>query len=128
MTKTRRWITRALLVTATTILGAGPAAASEDVPFVDGTMWKATATPLKRAYLIGIANFMSAEYLFQRKNGFPPDSQSSIRSVYEGIDDVTLDQSIARIDGWYAKNPGKNDTTVLEVIWLDMVEPNLGDR
>ena len=125
MTKTRRWIARTLVVTAIVMLGAGPATASEEVPLVDGKMWLATATPLKRAYLIGIANFLSAEYVFQKKNGFPPDTQSSIRTVYESIDDVTLDQSIARIDGWYEKNPEKNDTVVLEVIWLDMVEPNL---
>jgi hypothetical protein len=124
MTKTRRWMAKTLLVTAIVILGVGPASASEDVPFVDGEMWQATAAPLKRAYLIGVANFLSAEYVFQKKNGFPPDSQSSIRSAYEGIDDVTLDEAIARIDGWYAKNPEKNDTAVLEVIWLDMVEPN----
>jgi hypothetical protein len=124
--KSRQWIARAVLIAAIAILGANPVAASEgDVPFVDGTMWKATAAPLKRAYLIGIANFLSAEYAFQKKNGFPPDSQSSIQTVYEGIDDMTLDQSIARIDGWYVKNPGKDDTTVLEVIWLDMVEPNV---
>jgi hypothetical protein len=124
--KSRQWIARAVLIAAIAILGANPVAASEDdVPFVDGTMWKATATPLKRAYLIGIANFLSAEYAFQHKNGFPPSSQSSIQTVYEGIDDMTLDQSIARIDGWYVKNPGKDDTTVLEVIWLDMVEPNV---
>jgi hypothetical protein len=125
MTKTRRWIAHSLVVTVIVILGAGPTAASEEVPLVDGEMWQATATPLKRAYLIGIANFLTTEYVFQKKNGFPPDSQSSTRVVYEGIDDVTLDQSIERIDGWYQKNPDKNDTTVLEVIWLDMVEPNL---
>jgi len=124
MLTTRRWITRTLLVAAIAILATGPAA-SDDVPFVDGEMWKATATPLKRAYLIGIANFLSAEYAFQQKNGFPPSSQSSVQNAYEGIDDMTLDQSIERIDAWFAKNPGKQDTTVLEVIWLDMVEPNL---
>ena len=124
MAKTRRWITRTLLIAAIALLAAG-SAASDDVPFVDGEIWKATASPLKRAYLIGIANFLSAEYAFQQKNGFPPSSQSSIQSAYEGIDDITLNQSIERIDAWYVKNPSKQDTTVLEVIWLDMVEPNL---
>ena len=36
MTKTRRWIARSLFVTVLAILTAGPAAASEDVPLVDG--------------------------------------------------------------------------------------------
>lgn len=124
MTTTGRWIARGLLVAALAIFAAGPATASEDVPFVDGEMWNETAKPLKLAYLVGIANFLSAEYAFQKENGFPPDSKSSIRAAYEGIDEVTLDESISRIDSWYRNNPNKKKTTVLEVIWLDMVEPN----
>ena len=36
-----------------------------------------------------------------------------------------LDQVSERIDHWYEANPSKLDTAVLEVIWIDMVEPNL---
>ena len=48
--------------------------------------------------------------------------------MYEGIDDVTLDEAIERIDAWYKKNTGRMDTAVMEVIWLDMVAPNLPAR
>ncbi len=68
---------------------------------------------------------MSAEYAFQKESGFPDDSKSSIRRVYEGTDEATLDEAVKRIDDWYKNNPDKIDETVLEVIWLDMVEPNL---
>lgn len=101
------------------------AGAEEHVPFVDGKMWGDSAPILKRTFLVGVANLMTAEYLYQKDTGPPPDHQTTIRRLYEEIDDVTLDQAIERIDAWYEKNPGKLNTTVLEVIWLDMVKPNL---
>jgi hypothetical protein len=124
MTESRRWLARASLLVALVAFCA-PSAGAQDVPFVDGPMWKDTAAPLKRAYLVGVANTLSAEYAFQKKQGFPSDDKSSIRLVYEGIDDVTLDQCIERIDRWYKQNPDKPTTPVLEVIWLEMVEPNV---
>ena len=124
MTTARRWKARTLLIAVVAISAAGPAAA-EEVPFVDGHMWQKSAKPLKLAYLVGISNLLSAEYAFQQSEGFPPDSQSSIRTVYDSIDDLTLDQTINRINRWYARNQDKLKTTVLEVIWTSMVERNV---
>ncbi len=100
-------------------------AAAEDIPFVDGTMWKKSAPILKRTYLVGFSNLLSAEYAVQKTFGPPPDDQTAIQRLYEEIDEVTLDEAVARIDAWYKANPDKMDTTVVEVIWLDMVRPNL---
>jgi len=107
------------------LLLAGAAAAAEDLPFVDGESWKASAAPVKRAYLIGIGNYLNAEYAFQKTYGPPKDNQTTVQRMYEGIDDLTLDESVERIDRWYKANPDKQSWTVLEVIWVDMVEPNL---
>jgi len=92
---------------------------------VAGEMWGQTAPVVKRAYLVGVSNLMVAEYLYQKEFGPPDDRQTVIQRLYEGVDDVTLDQVIERIDAWYQKNPDKLDTTVLEVVWLDLVRPNL---
>jgi hypothetical protein len=51
--------------------------------------------------------------------------QTSIQRLYEEIDEVTLDEAIDRIDKWYKDHPDQLDATVIEVIWLDMVRPNL---
>ena len=113
-----------LAIASVALLVALPAAA-EDVPFVDGKMWKKSAPILKRTYLVGISNLLSAEYAVQKTFGPPPDDQTAIQRLYEEIDDVTLDEAVARIDQWYTANPDQMDTTVIEVIWLDMVRPNL---
>jgi len=117
----------AMAVVAAAFLAVSSASAAEDVPFVDGTMWKKSAPILKRTYLVGFSNLMSAEYAYQKEFGPPPDRQTAIQRLYEEIDDVTLDGAVAKIDAWYAANPDKMDTKVIEVIWLDMVSPNLPD-
>ena len=128
MKTNRKWIACTLIASLVALLGLAQASSAEEevaVPFVDGKMWKQSAPVLKRSYLVGISNLLTAEYLYQESKGFPSDKKSSIRRVYEGIDDVTLDECIQRIDAWYEKNPGRMNETVMEVIWLDMVAPNL---
>jgi hypothetical protein len=119
---TKVWLLAALF--SVSLATASPVAA-EEVPFVDGTMWKKSAPILKRTYLVGFSNLLSAEYAYQKAFGPPPDRKTAILRLYEEIDDVTLDEAVASIDGWYEKNPDKMDTTVVEVIWLEMVRPNL---
>lgn len=110
---------------AVAIVAFSAPAFAEDVPYIDGKLWKDSAPILKRTYLVGISNLMSAEYAYQKEYGPPPDDQTVIRRLYEEIDDLTLDGVVDRIDAWYTAHPDKQATTVLEVIWLDMVRPNL---
>jgi hypothetical protein len=110
---------------AAALLAWSVPAGAEDVPFVDGTKWKKSAPILKRSYLIGVSNLMSAEYAYQQTFGPPPDRQTTIQRLFEEIDEVTLDEAIECIDKWYEDHPDQLDMTVLEVIWLDMVRPNL---
>ncbi len=118
------WIALALSTAALSL--ASPAAA-DDVPFVDGTMWKKSAPLLKRTYLVGFSNLLSAEYAYQKSFGPPADRQTTIQRLYEEIDDVTPDGAVERIDAWYQANPDQLNTTVVEVIWLELVRPNLSD-
>jgi hypothetical protein len=114
----------ALLVGAALLFSVA-SAAEEDVPMVDGRDWKESAPVLKRAYLIGLSNLLSAEYAYQQEFGPPPDRQTAIQRLYEEIDAVSLDEVIERTDKWYEDHPDEQDTAVLGVIWLDMVRPNL---
>ena len=33
--------------------------------------------------------------------------------------------AIAKVDAWYAKNPGRMQQTVVETIWFELVAPGL---
>ena len=52
--------------------------------------------------------------------------------LLEEVEALTVERDVARlaierIDAWYRANPDQMDTKVVEVIWLDMVRPNLPD-
>jgi hypothetical protein len=98
----------------------------DPVPFVDGEMWGESTREEKVSYVVGLSNLLDTEYAFQQKSGnAPTDQQSFIATLWENIDDLTVDQFIERVDSWYANNPGDLDTVVIDVVWVDMVEPNL---
>lgn len=100
--------------------------AADPVPFVDGDMWNASSRLEKVSYIVGLSNLMDTEYAFQQKSGSPPGAdQSFVAVIWDSIDDLTVDECIDRIDDWYERNPDEMDTTVIDVIWVDMVEPNL---
>ena len=114
-----------IAVFALGLIAPSGVAAEEYVPLVDGATWKKSAPILKRAYLIGVSNLMTAEYLYQKELGPPPDNQTTIQRLYEEIEASSLNEAIDRIDQWYEKNPDQLKEPVLVAIWLDMVEPNL---
>ena len=109
------------------MLGAFPLQVhAEDVPLVDGSLWQESTNAEKISYLVGANNFLSIEYAFQQRNGNPPsDEQSTVRMFWEHSEGVTLDDAIEGIDNWYAINPKSMDRSVLDVIWVIWVLPNL---
>ena len=97
-----------------------------DVPFVDGKIWEASSKLEKVSYIVGLSNLLDAEYAFQQRSGNPPSAeQSFVGLLWENVDNLTVDECIERIDRWYRKHPADKDTVVIDVIWIDMVEPNL---
>ena len=75
---------------------------------------------------MGLSNLLDAAHAYQEKSGDPPSAeQSFITILWDNVDDLTIDECIDRIDKWYENNPNDMDTVVLDVIWVDMVEPNL---
>ncbi len=80
----------------------------------------------KVSYIIGLSHLLHAEYAYQQKSGnAPTDEQGFIATMWEKIEELTLDECIERLDRWYANNSSDMDTVVIDTIWVDMVEPNL---
>ncbi len=103
-------------------------AVGEDIPLVDGSIWRKSSQTEKQSYIIGVSNLLSVEYAYQQGSKPPPsDEQTIIRRLYEDVDEVTLDGVIARIDQWYKDNPGMINRAVLDVIWVDMVVNKKGE-
>jgi hypothetical protein len=97
--------------------------ASEDIPLVDGELWKKSSVAEKKSYLVGAGNLMVVEYLYQNgSKQVPSDDQTVVQRMYKATDGVTLDGLIGQIDQWYQKHPDKMKEPVLVVIWHEIVE------
>ena len=116
---------RATLVTACTVAAlAGGAAQAQEIPLITGEHWTKSTEQNKKAYLVGMTNMLQVEIAYQA--GKPlPDAQTVVPRFAAGLKGQTLDGAIAKVDAWYAKNPGRMQQTVVETIWYELVVPGL---
>ena len=107
-------------VVATVVLAFGLAPASAEGVYATGAEWTKSSQGEKLAYLLGISNLMSADYELQRKNGAA--GGSAIPKLYAGTSDFTIEQTAAAIDAYFAQNPDMLGDSVLDAIWITLVE------
>ena len=116
---------RATLLAACTVAAlAGGAAQAQEVPLITGEHWTTSTEQNKKAYLVGMTNMLQVEIAYQAGNT-PPESQTVVPRFAKGLKGQTLDGAIAKVDAWYAKNPGRMQQTVVETIWFELVAPGL---
>ena len=116
---------RATLVAVCTVAAlAGGAAQAQEIPLVTGEHWTKSNEQNKKAYLVGLTNMLQVEIAYQAGNTLP-DSQTVVPRFAKGLKGHTLDGAIAKLDAWYAKNPGRMQQTVVETIWYELVVPGL---
>ena len=116
---------RAMLVAACAVAAlAGGAAQAQEIPLVTGEHWTKSTEQSKKAYLVGLTNMLQVEVAYQAGNTLP-ESQTVVPRFAKGLKGHTLDGAIAKVDAWYAKNPGRMQQPVIETIWYELVVPGL---
>ena len=116
---------RATLVAACAVAAlAGGAAQAQEIPLVTGEHWTKSTEQSKKAYLVGLTNMLQVEVAYQAGNTLP-ESQTVVPRFAKGLKGNTLDGAIAKVDAWYAKNPGRMQQPVIETIWYELVVPGL---
>lgn len=121
-----RLLMSAALVAAT-LLATAPATAQtpeSQQRFADGKDWIAASPDARRAFVFGIANAISVGTGWDERH-VQPGQTTFARRAAAGLAGVSLGEATRRIDAWYAANPGKLDTPVVAVIWLDIAKPRL---
>ncbi len=93
---------------------------SADGQYVTGKEWTESKKSEKLSYLMGISNLMSADYMLQKKSGRA--GGSAIPELYRETANISIEQAMDLIDAWYAANPDEMNETVLDVIWVTIVE------
>jgi hypothetical protein len=97
-------------------------ARADEVPLVTGEHWTKSSDPVKKAYLIGIANALQIEAAYQGANP-PSDSQSLVPTAAKGLKGQTLDSVRQTVDAFYAAHPERLQTPVFEIVWQEVVVP-----
>jgi hypothetical protein len=118
-----RWRT-VMFVACMALMAAAGVARAQEIPIVNGELWTKSSEETKKAYLVGIANFLQVENAYFGANP-PSDAQSFAPRMVRGLKNATLDSVRTGLNDWYAKNPDKLQRPVLETIWFEMVVPGL---
>jgi hypothetical protein len=113
-----------VLAVCMSLATAWTSAQAQEIPVVTGALWTASSEPVKKAYLVGIANAIQVEAAYEGANP-PADGQSIVPRLTKGMKGQTIDSVREGLDKWYAANPDKLQRPVIETIWFEMVVPGL---
>jgi anti-sigma factor RsiW len=92
--------------------------------FANGHDWQKSSPDQKRTFMFGIANALSVAVGWDARH-VPEGQLTFSRRAREGLAGTTLDESVRRVDAWYQANPGRLDTAVVAVLWLDIAKPKI---
>ena len=97
---------------------------ADEVPLVTGKQWTESTDPVKKAYLVGIANMVQVERAYEA-DARPDDGRSVLPRMARGLRGETLDSVREKLDRWYAAHADQLQRPVIETIWFEMVVPGL---
>ena len=105
------------------VLSAPALAADYQMPVVTGEHWTKSTPQERKAFLVGAATIIELD---QEVQGATPAKNSAIDAWARGLAPYTFDQMVAAVDKWYAEHPDKLRRPVVEVMWYDLAQPNIG--
>ena len=114
-------------IAACILFAASPLAAQTSPPqqaFANGNDWASASVEERRAFLFGISNAISVGIGWDERH-VPAGQVTFARRAGAGLEGVSLGEAMRRINAWYAANPGKRETPVVAVMWLEIAKPKL---
>lgn len=103
---------------------AATSTAAPQQRLANGSDWTNASVEERRAFLFGIANAISVGIGWDERH-VPAGQTTYARRIGAGLSGISLGESMRRIDAWYAANPGKLETPVVTVMWLEIAKPKL---
>ena len=98
-------------------------ATDHPAPDVDGQVWMQSTEQEKEAFLFGAGSAIVLEYHVRDKHSEAPSL--FVRGWVEGLKDISWKELANRIDDYYRKNPEQMHKHVFEVIWQEVIMPNI---
>jgi hypothetical protein len=92
-------------------------------PDVDGFVWMKSTDPEKKAFLFGAGTAIALEYQMRAKRSEEPSK--FVKGWIEVFDNMSWAEMASKLDNYYESNPDKGNRLVFDVLWHEMIKPNL---
>ncbi len=92
-------------------------------PDVDGFVWMKSTDAEKKAFLFGAGTAIALEYQMRAKRAEEPSK--FIKGWIEAFDNMSWAEMASKLDAFYESNPDKESRLVFDVLWHEMIKPNL---
>ncbi|MDP3428837.1 MAG: hypothetical protein Q8R89_00750, partial [Desulfomicrobium sp.] len=86
-------------------------------------VWMKSTDPEKKAFLFGAGTAIALEYQMRAKRSEEPSR--FIKGWIEVFDNMSWAEMASKLDTFYASNPDKQSKLVFDVLWHEMIKPNL---
>jgi hypothetical protein len=104
-----------LVLALTLVLAVGNLAALEKAEFINGAHWTKWSNQDKLVYIRGLANW--ADFITEAQVERGKSAEFCISKVFVNeLRAKSLGQVVAEADAYYQENPGKLNTSVIEVV------------
>lgn len=109
---------------------SGHALAETDVkaataPVVTLKDWSESSEQEQNSFLVGLVSIVELEKEWQGQKGLLPLSQSMIGTWAQGMDGMSINSLRGNVNRYISNNPGEKDKLVLEVLWVNLVQPRI---
>jgi hypothetical protein len=110
-------------ILACTNVGFAQQKTAHPAPDVDGKVWNDSNSQEKIAFLYGAGSAIVLEYHIRDKRSEEPSRY--VKGWVEALKDMSWKTLADKIDAYYKSNPDKESRPVFDVIWHEIIAPNL---
>lgn len=94
------------------------------MPILSGELWMKMSHDEKVAFVWGFGHVVSIEHYLMSK--YPELKRDSfVAKVVEGMDNIPMNDVVARVDNYYRINTEDKGKPVTSVLWDTMIKPNI---
>jgi hypothetical protein len=104
--------------------GKYPILAQSEVAVLKGDLWTTASRDSKVAFVWGVCSMIEVERIAMER--IPEIRVRNVSAVAaEGLKNVSLNDIVRAVDGYYESNPANLDVPVLRIIWDTMIVPKV---
>ena len=96
----------------------------KEMPFLNGEVWKTMTHGEKVSFIWGIGHMVTVETDIMAKRAEMKSSGFATKMA-EGLSGTPMNDIVAKIDAFYADNPGSMPESVMRVLWDSVVKPRI---